>query len=272
MTKLDYNIFRGSLIEWDNSPNNKNYFNFDEYSPEKFYILNKIIIEWTKIHKNLNNSFVFINSWNNWIEGSYLEPDDIYGYASLNALSKALFNLPFSKINYNLSNINKSVQIAVQAHIYYEDLISEIINNTNNIKYKYDLYITTNSIKKKNIVSEIISDFETNNKLGFIFPESYYECIEYTWDTDNIIKNYMNYILNKIFPGNNIKNDFDFPAGNMFWAKVDAIYQLFEQNIEKECPDEKNMSDYTILHAIERIWLFVVKLNGYYYKKIFKFF
>ena len=58
----------------------------------------------------------------------------------------------------------------------------------------------------------------------------------------------------------------------MFWAKVDAIYQIFEQNIEGKCPEEKDMSFYTILHAIERIWLYIIKLNGYYYKKIFKHF
>ena len=58
----------------------------------------------------------------------------------------------------------------------------------------------------------------------------------------------------------------------MFWAKVDAIYQIFDQNIENQCPDEVNMSQNTILHAIERIWLYIVQLNGYYYKKIFKFY
>ena len=342
--KRDHNIFRGSMIEWDNSPNKKDdYFIFNEYSPEKFYILNKIIIKWTKIHKNKNNRIFFINSWNNWIEGSYLEPDDIYGYASINALSKALFNLPYKKINYNLLNLNKK-KIVVQAHIYYEDLIKEIINKTNNIKIDFDLYITTTSISKKKIienyikknsnvhkyiiqitknkgrdilpmliqlkhiiknykyichihskktkfsklgkewrrylyenllgnneiVSEILLDFENNNKLGFIFPETFYRIIILTFRTNKIIKKYMNLLLKKIFPGYKIKKNIDFPAGNMFWAKVDAIHQIYEQNLEKYCPEEINMSQNTILHAVERIWLYIVKLNGYYYKKIFK--
>ena len=107
--KCNYNIFRGSMLEWDNSPNKKDYFNFDEYSPEKFYILNKILIEWTKFHKKKNKRFILVNSWNNWIEGSYLEPDDIYGYANINALSKALFNLPFKEINYNKLNFKKKL-------------------------------------------------------------------------------------------------------------------------------------------------------------------
>ena len=342
--KRNQNIFRGSMIEWDNSPNKKdNYFNFDEYSPEKFYILNRIIIEWTKIHKNKSYRIIFINSWNNWIEGSYLEPDDIYGYASINALSKALFDLPYNKIDYNLLHFNKK-KIAIQAHVYYDDLINEIINKTNNIKIDFDLYITTTSINKKRkienyviknsiankyiiqitknkgrdilpmikqlkniiknykyichihskktkiqnlgrawrrylyenllgnkeIISEILSDFENNNKLGFIFPETFYKIIILTWRTSKTIKKYMNLFLNKIFPGYNIKKNLVFPAGNMFWAKVGSIYQIYEQNIEKKCPEELNMSYKTILHAVERIWLYVVKLNGYYYKTIFK--
>ena len=52
---------------------------FKEYSPEKFYLLNKIIIQYTKTHYNEYNRFIFINAWNEWGEGSYLEPDDKYG-------------------------------------------------------------------------------------------------------------------------------------------------------------------------------------------------
>ncbi len=135
-------------------------------------------------------------------------------------------------------------------------------------------YLYENLLGNIEIVSEILSDFENNNKLGFIFPETFYNVIKYTWKTSKTIKNYMNLLLNKIFPGYNIKKNLIliFPAGNMFWAKVDAIYQIFDQNIENQCPEEVNMSQNTILHAIERIWLYIVKLNGYYYKTIFKFY
>ena len=82
----------------------------------------------------------------------------------------------------------------------------------------------------------------------------------------------MNYILKKIFHNRRYKigQFLDFPAGNMFWAKTLAIYQIFHLDINDKVPKEKGQLDITLMHGIERIWLFLVKLNGYYYQKIFK--
>ena len=57
----------------------------------------------------------------------------------------------------------------------------------------------------------------------------------------------------------------DFPAGDMFWARSEAVYQIFKININKElCREGKPL---TLLYALERLWLYIVKLNGYFYKK-----
>lgn len=335
------NYYRCSILGYHDSQ-----FIFNDFSPEIFYILNKIIINYTKHYFNNSNQIFFINSWNNWNKGSYLEPDEKYGYASLNSLSKSIYNLSYINI-ITFKILNEKCILAVHVHIYYEELIGEIIEKTNNIPIKFDLFISTDSTFKKEfiikkiknrtkanyheikifknkgrdvlpfilqiknvirnykyichlhtkksvhcalgdewrsylfnnllgstqIVSEILSDFEMSDNLGIIFPEIFYKILLSLGK--NLIYKFhllsMNYLIRKINPGYKIiEKKSDFPVGNMFWARTIAIHQIFEENIEKKFTKEKGQIDFTIMHSIERIWVYIAKLNGYYYKKVFK--
>ena len=344
----DFHFYKGTMLGFDNSPRKaREYVIFQNYSPEQFYLINKKIVEWTQKKYNKNNRFIFINAWNEWGEGTYLEPDNKYGYASINALSKAIFHLPFNGCNYNLEKLRNGTKIAVQVHIFYENLINEIINKTNNIPVNFDLYLSTDSLIKaihieeiiqkhslannyeikiyenkgrdvlpfllqirkhikkykyichlhtkktsfvsfgdewrqylfnnllgnKEIISEILTDLENNEKLGFIFPESFHKVIiEYETEVTEKDKFFISYLLKKINKSLRIGEQIEFPVGNMFWAKGESIHQIFNIDITNEIPTENNQVDGTILHGIERIWLYLVKLNGYSYKKIFKHF
>lgn len=348
----DFPVFRLSILEYDNKSKKEEKGKvFTEYSPEKFNVLNKVLINWTRCHYNLTNRFIFVNGWNNWNEGNYLEPDEKYGYSYINALSKALFNISFIDVNYNISYLIKSNKIAVQVHVFYEYLLSQIINKTNNIPVNFDLFITTTSLNKSKLIShyikfyskankveikivenkgrdvlpflnqmktviknykyichihtkvskhrpklgynwrnylydnllgnreiilDILSKFENYEKLGFIFPENYYRIVLLSDRSRRfeLNKRHMNYLLKKLFLKNRYKigSLLDFPSGNMFWARVSAIYQIFDLDINDKIPNEEGQLDCTIIHGIERIWLYLTKLNGYYYKKIFKYF
>lgn len=59
--------------------------------------------------------------------------------------------IPF---NYNVTLLNPSPKIAVICHIFYTDLLEEIISYLNNIPYKLDLFITTDSNEKYNLIKE----------------------------------------------------------------------------------------------------------------------
>ena len=345
----DFPLYRGSMTEFDNSPRKKEASSiFKNYSPEQFYMVNKKIIEWTRNKYDRNSRFIFINAWNEWGEGAYLEPDTKYGYASINSLSKSLFDRPYKEIKINHDYFNNESIVAIQVHLYYDDLIEEIVNKTNNIPIFFDLYISTDSLYKKNkiidyiknnsksknieilvvenkgrdvmpfliqmknkvkkykyichihtkksllidigenwrnylynnllgnenIISEILSEFENNDKLGFSFPENYYKALLLFGEKlSNKNKVLMKYLLNKLFKFKlNIGSKIEFPIGNMFWARVNSIYQIFNEDFSNEIPKELGQKDGTLMHAIERIWLYLVKLNGFYYQKTFKHF
>lgn len=84
--------FRSALVSWDNSARralskSTVYFGF---TPETFkQWLKDIVIESKKIHSDSEN-IVFVNSWNEWAEGSHLEPDMKYGYAYLQTVKEVL--------------------------------------------------------------------------------------------------------------------------------------------------------------------------------------
>ena len=135
---------------------------------------------------------------------------------------------------------------------------------------KWRIYLYENLLGSPEIISEILSDFENNDNLGFIYPENFYEVVKFTMNTEIFIKESMNYLLNRLFPGYIIGDKyFDFPAGDMFWARSEAVQQIFIIDLKNDIPNEKESQ--TILWAIERIWLFIVKLNGFFYKKYIKY-
>lgn len=84
--------FRSALVLWDNCARkkNSNAIVMIGNTPEtmKQWLID-IIMESKKIHSKEEN-IVFISSWNEWGEGSHLEPDYKYGYGWLNAVRNAI--------------------------------------------------------------------------------------------------------------------------------------------------------------------------------------
>lgn len=91
---LDYKIERDiknyfcGFVDFDNSPRKgKDGLVIEGASPQKFYKYFKKLYQKSI---GLNNEFIFINAWNEWGEGMYLEPDEKYGFGYLESLKKAI--------------------------------------------------------------------------------------------------------------------------------------------------------------------------------------
>ena len=121
---------------------------YKDFSPEKFYLANKIIFKWENNQINQNERFVLVDSWNDYQNGNYLEPDEKFGYSSINAFSKSILDMPFQISN--LSFFDNKTSIAIHIHVFYEELLNEILSKINLIPFKYDLFISTTSVEKKN--------------------------------------------------------------------------------------------------------------------------
>ena len=80
--------YPGAFPDWDNTPRyKKRAIIYKGASPERFeYWMNRLVE--TMPARKLPENFIFINAWNEWAEGAYLEPDEKNGYAYLEVIKK----------------------------------------------------------------------------------------------------------------------------------------------------------------------------------------
>jgi GT2 family glycosyltransferase len=85
-----YTRFKGVMPGWDNTARRQdNSFCFENASPGAFQAWLEDALEETR-HQNFGDEqIVFVNAWNEWAEGAYLEPDRRYGHTYLEAVKNA---------------------------------------------------------------------------------------------------------------------------------------------------------------------------------------
>jgi len=163
-------VYRTPMPGWDNAARRvSGWAAYAGYSLKFFYIWVRSVIEEAKRKYNEGDSFVFINAWNEWAEGAYLEPDKKYGYANINTLSRAICELPF---NSKLSlNEDKRKNIIIVSHDAFpagaQILLLNIIKQIKEI-FGYNVYTI---IKTRKISSKLINDIRAVSTKTIIFDE-----------------------------------------------------------------------------------------------------
>lgn len=77
--------FKGCFIDWDNTARKgKKAMIFNKVSSKKFGIY------FSKLINHYHEEFIFINAWNEWAEGTYLEPDTKNKYAYLEEIRNSI--------------------------------------------------------------------------------------------------------------------------------------------------------------------------------------
>jgi len=125
-----------------------------------------------------------------------------------------------------------------------------------------------NLLGSKELVNNIINLFDNNSFLGLLCPPpdhaDFYIILGCEWGPNFKITKQL---AEKMKLKSSIKEEKEpiAPLGTMFWFRVESMQKLFEYNWDYEdFPEEPNKIDGTILHAIERIYPFVVQDAGYY--------
>lgn len=82
------NQFRTVFVDYDDSPRRRERAVVIKGStPERF---GRYLKQAVRLSRREGNQYLFINAWNEWGEGNYLEPDVKYGYRYLVQIKKAL--------------------------------------------------------------------------------------------------------------------------------------------------------------------------------------
>jgi len=94
--KHDKDDYRGVFVDFDNSARaKKNGRIFMGSTPTKF---EKYFYKHLCLSRKEKKDMIFINAWNEWGEGCYLEPDERYGYGYLKAVKNALSKLEMETV------------------------------------------------------------------------------------------------------------------------------------------------------------------------------
>ncbi len=319
-------VYKTVMASWDNSCRRKdNYTVYYAFSIKSFYNWIKAAVEDAKAYFCEKERFIFVNAFNEWAEGTYLEPDKKYGYANINALSCALFDLPLIKPAVTLKPINPSnitaPKIAVQAHITDIFALGEIIKQIKLIPFEFDLFVSTDTPQKLQFIKNSFAQkFENINVSVDIFDNCQNDSLPFVLQMKNHYKNYdilchinsngikthgylydnvlgskeqiaaivnefnINSSLGLIFPktlnthenksawANNRKateklleylnissatpSDAIFPLCNMFWAKTNAITNVF---------DDKLLDQTELYNSLQYSLRFICTYNKYDY-------
>lgn len=85
---LNEKTYPGIFTGWDNTPRHgRRGYVIEGNTPELF---KKYLVEQKKIMKEKNIEYIFLNAWNEWAEGMYLEPDEKFEYGYLEAVKEIM--------------------------------------------------------------------------------------------------------------------------------------------------------------------------------------
>jgi len=137
--------YRGVMPGWDNTASRmERGVSFYGATPELYSEWLNHALEETRRNLPAAHRLVFVNAWNDWSEGAYLEPDARHGHAYLNRTREALaaFAPPVVNDADLRAKRGPTGPVAVLVHLHYADLFEAIAGYLDNVPEAFDLYFS----------------------------------------------------------------------------------------------------------------------------------
>ena len=135
------------MMAWDNvARKNGAGHVFHNCSPERYKKWLTKAFEYI-LKSDQTENIVFINAWNEWAEGTYLEPDKKFGYSYLNATANVIRkfykkeSLISSEVEQSNDEFVKNSDTALVLFLYYDDLFENFYQYFQHLRH-IDLFIS----------------------------------------------------------------------------------------------------------------------------------
>lgn len=123
--------FPGLMVAWDNEARKPERGNvFHASTPALYRTWLDHAAQATMRINPPDRRFVFINAWNEWAEGAYLEPDRLFGYGYLAATADVVRDLSADKaaiqaIARRMNRAERKADAVICLHLFYPEMIEE---------------------------------------------------------------------------------------------------------------------------------------------------
>lgn len=160
----DFKVFPTAMLSWDNTARKKkNGHIFTEFSVVRYSQWLSFNAERVTKDSRLSadEKLIFINAWNEWAEGTHLEPDQKHGYGYLEATRSVMKNYEIEGTAFQQPKLPASAgsEIALIVHLHYEDTWLDLRDAMNRIAgRKPDIFVTVTSLPLARLVNADFPD------------------------------------------------------------------------------------------------------------------
>ncbi|WP_425090712.1 glycoside hydrolase family 99-like domain-containing protein [Tropicimonas sp. S265A] len=155
----DHLVFRTAMMSWDNTARRGLSASvFTNFSVTRYnqWLAANVEHAAKDPDRSDDERLVFVNAWNEWAEGTHLEPDQKHGYGYLEATHKVMANYDVAAGPFLRPDIPDQTEAnyAVVAHIHYPDTWAEVQALIEALPTgSVDVYATATSLETAQMIS-----------------------------------------------------------------------------------------------------------------------